>query len=41
LLLPAAQLARPVLQPIAQADGEAKSRLKDFLEKRGRKVTRS
>jgi hypothetical protein len=26
---------------IAQADPEAKSRLKDFLEKRGPKVTRS
>jgi hypothetical protein len=28
------------MSSIAQADAEAKSRLKDFLEKRGPKVTR-
>jgi len=30
-----------LMSAIAQADGEAKARLKDFLEKRGPKVTRS
>jgi len=30
-----------LMSSIAQADGEAKARLKDFLEKRGPKVTRS
>jgi len=30
-----------LVSAIAQADGEAKQRLKDFLEKRGPKVTRS
>jgi hypothetical protein len=30
-----------LMSAIAQADGEAKARLKDFLEKRAPKVTRS
>jgi hypothetical protein len=30
-----------LMSAAAQADGEAKTRLKDFLEKRGPKVTRS